>query len=305
VISPDITALLNQHRSLAQGRWLRWPWQADPNDFLNDIDHLAALLCEGDASSADDLTNDLKNARDQLGADAADTGFDMAKRDIRHWRGHAADNFATYLSNTQGAVHHYRDVLHDFTQLTAGLTGMLAEIPKNVRDIVQRAIEAQQQQESQMGWEVVLTLAAAIPAAIASVATAGTVPVWIILGLSTASLAGSEVNVLISNDGPGETAQSLRDGLRKLLDEVVDRRENFNGAVMELWEYISEANFKGHLKDVEPDSPEIVTKPRFQPGDFFPDDTPPGVQDGVDTSPLVKPDQPQPESKVTTTLAGG
>jgi hypothetical protein len=116
-------------------------------------------------------------------------------------------------------------VLHDFTQLTAGLAGMLAEIPKNVRDIVQRAIEAQQQQESQVGWEVALTLAAAIPAAIASVATAGTVPVWIILGLNTASLAGSEANVLISNDGPGETAKSLRDGLRKLLDEVVDRRE--------------------------------------------------------------------------------
>jgi hypothetical protein len=305
VIDSDLTALLNQHRSIAQGRW-RWPWQADPNDYLNQIDHIAALLCEGDAGSAYDLATDLKSAHDELDADNADTGFDLAKRDIRNWQGHAADNFAGYLYNAQGAVHHYRDVLHDFAQLAGGVEGLIAEIPNNVRALVQKAIEAQQQEAGQEGWEITFTLVAGLTAGIASVATAGTgAIVWVVLGLSTASLLGSEASAVISIDGPGETARSLLDGLQALLDEVVEKRENLRGAVDELWQHIAEWVGNKHLQDVEPNPPDIVTKPKFQPGDFKPEHEPPGIEDRVSTDPLVKPDQPTSDSKISTALAGG
>lgn len=304
MIAPDITALLNEHRSLAQVRFRIPLVQSDPNDYLNDIDHLAELLCEGDPSSADDVTTAIKNAHDQLDADNADTGFDLAKRDIGHWQGHAADDFAAYLSNAQGAVHHYRDVLHDFAQVSGGLAGMLHEIPNSVRDLVERAITAQQQQESQQGWEVGFTLVAGITAGIASVITAGGV-VWLVLGLSAASIAGSEASAVISTDGPGETAASLRDGLQTLLNEVVDKRENFRGAIDQLDQHITEAAYNTQLKDVEPQPPLIITAPNFQPGNFFPDDEPPGVQDGVSTAPLVKQNQDTTNSTMTTRLAGG
>lgn len=294
MIDESTKDLLRQHRSAALGRF-RWPWQADPNEFLDEIDSLAESLCSGNSLAAANLSDDLYNAHLALTTNA-DTGFDGVQADLQGWTGSAEVGFRTYMSQVKTAIGRYDDVLHDFRKIQAAYADLLDGIIRDVQNLVVKATDAQNQQSTQGGWTVALTALAGVAQLLVSEG-------WSLLANGVAAVA-STGSATISTDGPGETAQSLRDALSDLLSDVINQRENFYYGVQQLDEVVSEYGNKD-VATVEPPLPGFITAPSFDPATFhLPTDIePPGVQDGVSTDPLTEPDS-KPNSQITTRLSG-
>ena len=296
-IDADTQSLLQQHRQLALNN-VRWPWQADPNDFLNDIDYAAQLLCSGNENAAYNLTNDVNRAHQQLTANL-DVGFGGAARDLQDWTGSAADGFSKYLLQVKEAIGKYDDILHDFRQLQAGYESLVSGCVTDVQNLVNKAIDAQKGLQGEV-WTVGLTAVAGVASAIGAIISG---PVGWAIVTSAVAVGASTTSVLISTSGPGETAQSLRDGLLALQTDVENQRDSFWGAIQQLVEYLDGS---GTTPVINPQPPGFITAPSFDPSSF---DLPsniesPGIENGVSRAPLVKPSPQQSNSQITTRLGG-
>lgn len=291
--------LLQQQRSLATSRW-RWPWQDDPNNYLSDIDSYVHVLCSGNALAATNLTDAIYNAHLGLTSNN-DVGFGGATRDLQDWTGSAADNFSRYLLQVQQAMQRYDDILHDFRQIQAGYASLVSGCVTDVQNLLNKAIEAQQE-TSQDTWEVVLTAIAGVSAGIGAIVSG---PVGWAIVTSSVALAASEGSVLISTDGPGETAKSLRDGLAGLLNDVINQRENFYYAIEQLDDVVMDNVDNPNVAQVRPQPPTIITAPSFDPATFdLPSNIePPGIENGVSRAPLV-PSTQQPNTQISAKLVG-
>lgn len=303
MIDSETQTLLDEHRFLATGR-LRLPWQDDPNNYLGQIDWLADLLCSGDADSADIVTNDVHTAFQQLTTNA-ELGFGGAARDLEDWSGSAADNFAAYLLKAQQAIDRYTEVLRELDAIQAGYATMIREAAKDVKALLNAAVQAQQQ-GSGNDWQVALTaVAAAVAVAASIIGTAGAdVPIIIsAAALTGASGAASVASATINSNGPGETAHSLREGMRALLHDVMDQRDRFDKGINQLYDYLTSGD---NLPYVQPPAPVIIQPGRpFDPATFGLSDEPSGVQQRVSTDPLIKPAPVIiPDTAIRTRLAG-
>lgn len=306
MIDADTSALVQRHHDLALRRWnswlgaigVHWPGKEDPNNYFADIQELAELLCDGDDTAAGNLADDINKAHERLTTNV-ELGFGDIAYDLRDWEGDGARSFNNYLGEVKQAIGRYEDVLHDFRQIQAGCEAMIAESKKNVRDLLGKAITAQQEGSAQ-DWTVVLTVVGAVAGAVGSIAGGGGI-VWLVVTGAVLASGTSVATAEISTDGPGETAKSLRDGLLALMNDVIDQRDRFYSAIKELDEYITGAN----LPYVDPSPPPFVTAPKFDPHTFeLPDYIePPGIENNVSQDPLVKP-APTANSKISATLDG-
>jgi uncharacterized protein YukE len=292
-------ALVDQHATLARGRF-RWPWQPDPEPFLNDIAGLVEQICFGDMTAADNVSADLVQAHRRLTA-RLDEGFDGATRNLIDWTGSAADAFSTYLNQVHEAIEQYDDILHDFMQIQAGYAALVRGCVKDTQALLNKAIEAQQEEAAKDGWNVALTAIAAVAGVVSTVLSGGgALAGWAIVTSAVGGVAAT-TDVLINTGGPGETAQSLADGLTGLLSDVNDQLSRFDKAIIELRQYLDNGT---PLPAINPAMPPFVTANRFDPNSFHVKDEPPGIEDGVSRDPLVKPGSADPNSTIGTRLAG-
>lgn len=304
MIETDIADLLQQHRAIAGNRF-RWPWQTDPNSFADEIDELVHVLCGGDALAADDIASHISEAGKQI-VGRTELGFGSAQRNLQDWQGDAADNFAGYLLQVKAAIGHYHDVFHDFYAIQRGCVALIQEAHKKTRELLDKAVQAQQEQSASDAnfWNVTLAVGAAVAGVVSTALSGGgALAGWAIVASGVAGGA-STASAIISTSGPGDTAQSLRDGLRTLLNQVIDQREELYGAVGQLDQYISDSVDNKHLAEVQPPPPLILTRPNFKPETFgLGDEEPPGVDGRVAQDPLVKPNRPG-TSPISARLAG-
>jgi hypothetical protein len=290
VIDQATIDLLNQHASIAKGRF-RFPWQADPGSYLDQISYRAHAACSGDADAADRVTQDIVTTHNQLTANA-DEGFGLATGDLEAWTGSAARDFKKYLYQVQSAVDRFDDVLHDLVKIQNGYAALVRETKNNVTSLLEAAIQAQNEESREEGWTIALTAVEVAAGALASALSWGTAPVaWLVVTTAVSGTA-SVASVTISTAGPGETAASLDDGLYALLTDVGEQSDRFFEAYQELDGAISGS---ASLPIVNPPAPSFITAPSFDPSTFdLPCDIEPtGIEQRVRRDQLVKPPQPQ------------
>lgn len=198
----------------------------------------------------------------------------------------------------QDAIGQYDDILHDFLKIQSGYSDLVQGVVADASALLNKAIAAQQGSPEET-WEVVLTAIAAVAAGIGA-AVSGPLG-WAIVTSAVDGVA-TEGSVVISTAGPGETAQSLADGLQGLLADVNDQLARFDIAITQL---MANLNDFGMLPAINPPLPGFITAPSFDPRSFQLSNEPAGIQDRVSTGQLVKPPPPDglPQSSISNRLS--
>jgi hypothetical protein len=206
---------------------------------------------------------------------------DAHQRVSDYWDGDAADGFMDYLNAMINALTNLQDRLNGFILVARAELQLAEDFQQDVLDLVQKTLQGIEDAEihqKKMAFAIAGSIAAVVgslaagPFAVAAVSTA--------LASGAASVASEELegnSVMDVVDEFVTAGHSLTGGLGAQGSALV-------GGLYKLDEYLTE----GHLPEVRPARPEIITAVKFDPGLFYPEGFPEELRASVPTGDLVE-----------------
>ncbi len=208
---------------------------------------------------------------------------DAHQRVSDYWAGDAADGFMDYLNAMINALTNLQDRLNAFIIVAKAELQLAEDFQKDVVDLVQATLKGIEEAETHWKKEM-LAIAGSIAAVGAAVASGGVAVAALGVAAAMTSGAAAVASEGIDADSVMDVVKGFITAGHSLTGDLGGQGSALVGGLYKLDEYLTE----GHLPEVRPARPEIITAVKFDPGLFYPEGFPEELRASVPTGDLVE-----------------
>lgn len=266
----------------------------DPDGQLQDMDqrirNMFTSFRAGDPDAAERSVSLLDDAYVMLVQDEEEHlgGID---RNLRDWRGEAADDFYTYVTRMRDALTRKQDCVRAAGEVMFRYRTATEEYRRNILDLVDQTyqlLDEVRAAQAEAAREFKVTVMTSIITAAALFvpgggAMAGPVTAGVIATITTGALAAESLSMGAATEG-GVIASAVEHGERIIAD-AREANARIARGFFSLTEQVT--NLRGDLHQVRPDRPGLITDDTFDPEQFRPEDATGEVTDRVDRDAVV------------------